>query len=120
MLRWIFVLAIVARVCAIRVPLIQLKSEVHREPFIDGPIQTTDVETEYVEQRVDNFDPTNDATWQMVNPVLSLNSSESTETEMFYSDTSETMNSSFVAVPFSSTAAVNGLFPLTVFNVVIW
>ncbi|XP_037044551.1 putative serine protease K12H4.7 [Bradysia coprophila] len=65
MLRWLFILAIVGRACTIRIPLIQFKSEVYREPLIDGPIRTTAVELEYVEQRVDNFDPTNDATWQM-------------------------------------------------------
>lgn len=73
MLRWIFLVAIVAPTYAIKIPLTQFKTEIHREPPIYGPIRTTTVELEYVEQRVDNFDPTNYATWQMVKLIKDFN-----------------------------------------------
>lgn len=62
----LLLVAIVGPVYTIKIPLTHLKSKIYREPPIYGPIRTTAVELEYVEQRVDNFDPTNDATWQMV------------------------------------------------------
>lgn len=69
MLRLIFIVAIVGQGFAVKIPLTQFKTEIYREPPIYGPIRTTAVELEYVEQRLDNFDPTNDATWQMVNEI---------------------------------------------------
>lgn len=66
MFRLMFIVAIVGHACSIKIPLSQFKAEIYREPPVYGPIKTTAVELEYVEQRVDNFDPTNDATWQMV------------------------------------------------------
>ncbi len=70
MLQWILIAAVVGQACGIKIPLNQFKAEVYREPPIYGPIRTTAVELEYVEQRVDNFDPTNDATWQMVKLIV--------------------------------------------------
>lgn len=67
MLRWTLIVSIiVGQVLGIKIPSAQFKAELHREPPIYGPIRTTAVEQEYVEQRLDNFDPTNNATWQMV------------------------------------------------------
>lgn len=66
MLRWIFVVSVVGLVSGVKIPLSQIKAPIYQEPHIYGPIRTTAVELEYVEQRVDNFDAANDATWQMV------------------------------------------------------
>lgn len=49
-----------------KIPLSHFKTQIYREPPIPEAKSIKAVELEYIEQRVDNFDPTNDATWQMV------------------------------------------------------
>lgn len=66
MLRLLIIVAIIGQAFTVKIPLSQLRNQVHREPPIPEQQSIADVELEYVEQRVDNFDPTNNATWQMV------------------------------------------------------
>lgn len=66
MLRLIVIVAIIGQAFAVKIPLSQLRGQAFREPYIPEQQSIADVELEYVEQRLDNFDPTNDATWQMV------------------------------------------------------
>lgn len=62
----------ISMACAAKIPLSRFKSRVYREPPVSGDargeqsIQAPVLE--YLEQNLDNFDPTNDATWQMVCP----------------------------------------------------
>lgn len=52
--------------CAAKIPVSQFKNRIYREPPIPEAKTPRIPELEYIEQKVDNFDPTNDATYQMV------------------------------------------------------
>lgn len=52
--------------CAVRIPISQFKTHLHREPPISEAKTPRVPRLEYIEQRVDNFDPNNEATFQMV------------------------------------------------------
>ncbi len=52
--------------CATRIPIGHFKTLLHREPPISEAKTPRIPVQEYLEQRVDNFDPNNDATYQMV------------------------------------------------------
>lgn len=51
---------------AVKIPITQFKNRIYREPPIPEAKTPRVPELEYIEQNVDNFDPTNDATYQMV------------------------------------------------------
>lgn len=70
MFRAAIIVAILGQVitiaCAAKIPIGQFKTRIYREPPIPEQKGTLAPVLEYIEQNVDNFDPTNDATYQMV------------------------------------------------------
>lgn len=66
MLRLIVIVAIIGQALAVKITLSTLRSGIYRDPLFTEQESIADVELEYIEQRLDNFDQTNDATWQMV------------------------------------------------------
>lgn len=52
--------------CAGKIPISHFKTLLYREPPVPEPKSIQSPVEEYVEQNVDNFDPNNDATYQMV------------------------------------------------------
>lgn len=70
MLRVAVILAIFGQVitiaCAAKIPIGHFKTRLYREPPIPEQKSTLAPVLEYIEQNVDNFDPANDATYQMV------------------------------------------------------
>lgn len=70
MLRLPVYVAIIAQAilmtCAIKIPISHFKTLLNREPPIPEAKSPRIPQLEYIEQKVDNFDPNNDATYQMV------------------------------------------------------
>jgi len=66
MFRLLIIVAVIGPALTTKIPLRHFKTQINREPEIISNMKSTAaVELEYIEQQVDNFDPTNDATWQM-------------------------------------------------------
>jgi len=66
MLCLVVIIAVIGQACAVKIPISHLKTRIYREPPIIYDQQSTAaVELEYIQQRLDNFDPTNNGTWQM-------------------------------------------------------
>lgn len=103
--------------CAAKIPASEFRARLYREPPLkDDVISPLSPVLETVEMRVDNFNPNNDATFQMVRMKMPRHTSESLglKIKMVGSrrDTTETMNFSCEEVPFSFMWVVNGPFHL--------